>query len=65
MVATITKKEVKSFPNNKPWVTKDLKSLLNKKKEPLEDKDKDKTRKINSVLKRAIYKCKLDYKNKM
>ena len=28
----ITSKTVRIFPNNKPWVTKDLKIYLNKKK---------------------------------
>ena len=42
----ITKKEVKCFPNNKPWVTKELKSILNEKKKALAVKDKSKLKDI-------------------
>ena len=62
---SIPMKEIKSYPNNKPWVTKELKGLLNKKKEALAQRDKLKLRGIQSELKGAIYKCKLDYKNKV
>lgn len=62
---SIPVKEIKSYPNNKPWVTKELKSLLNKKKQALAVKDKEKLKVIQSELKKAIFKCKLDYKNKM
>ena len=34
-------KTVKIYPNNKPWVTKDVKSLLNRKKAALSNNNTD------------------------
>ncbi|KAI4896501.1 hypothetical protein NFI96_008243 [Prochilodus magdalenae] len=34
-------RQVRCFPNNKPWITKDLKKLLNKKKQAFRVKDKN------------------------
>ena len=56
-------KNVVCYPNNKPWVTSDLKVLLNKKKQALAIHDKDGLRLVKSELRSMIKKCKLDYKN--
>jgi hypothetical protein len=61
----IPKKEVKCYSNNKPWVTKDLKELLNKKKAAVASRDKIRMREVQTELKSAIYNCKVEYKNKM
>ena len=61
----IPTKQVKIYPNNKPWITKDLKSLLNKKKAILATKDKHKLREVQTEIKSAIYQAKLKYKQKM
>ncbi len=39
---TISTKTMQCFPNNKPWVTSDMKELLNKKKRAFKDRDRDK-----------------------
>ena len=61
----VQKETIKCYPNNKPWVTKELKMLLNDKKRAVSVKNKDELRRINSELKKAIFKCKLEYKDKM
>ncbi len=62
----IPTKTVKCYPNNKPWVTKDLKVILNEKKEALSKKlSKDKVKDVNTRLKSAIEECKRNYKNKI
>ena len=61
----IPDKEIKCFPNNKPWVTKDLKELLNKKKRILGCKDKDAMKEVQKEIKSAIVKCKKEYKDKI
>ena len=61
----IPTKQVKIYPNNKPWITKDLKSLLNKKKAILATKDKHKLREVQTAIKSAIYQAKLKHKQKM
>lgn len=34
-------KTVSCFPNNKPWITSDIKAILNQKKEAFRDGDKE------------------------
>ena len=46
-------------------VTKELKQLLSKKKEAVAERDKVRIRAIQSELKKARYKCKVDYINQM
>ena len=60
----ILKKEIKGYANNKPWVIKEIVQLLNTKKEAVAEKDKARMREIQSELKKALYKCKVDYKPK-
>ena len=43
---TITTKEVKCCPNNKPWVTQDITQNLNEKKKSLATKDKAKMKEV-------------------
>ena len=38
----ITTKTIKSFPNNKPWITKDIKGVINEKKIAFAEKNKSK-----------------------
>ena len=58
-------KEVKCFANNKPWVTKDLKELLNEKKVAVASKDKEKLKEVQRKVKRKIWESKVEYKNKL
>ena len=50
----IPKKEVKCYPNNKPWVTKGLKETINKKKSALAKKDKLALKTVGNELKIQI-----------
>lgn len=65
MDSVIPSKKVVIFPNNKPWVTKELKSAINKKKiifysgNPLEKKTASREVKV------GIRKAKMIYRNKI
>ena len=56
---------VKCFPNNKPWVTKDLKELLTKKKQLIACKDRTQLKDLQRVLDKKIADCKRAYKLKV
>ena len=58
-------KSVKCFQNNKPWVNKDLKTLLNKKKRAFLNNDRDAIKDINKQIKKQTFKNKIEYKNKI
>lgn len=59
-----SKKEIISYPNNKPWVSKELKEILNEKK-AFKLKDRDKLKTTNNMLKKKIRECKHVYKEKL
>ena len=61
----ILSKTVKCYPNNKPWVTKDLKLLINQKKAAFHSNDTNNLRTINEQLKKAIESKKKIYKEKI
>ena len=61
----IPTKTVTIFPNNKPWVTKELKQVLNKKKRIFFTGSEEEKKEVSREVKRAIKKAKLDYKNKV
>ena len=61
----IPKKTIKCFPNNKPWVTSELKQLLNEKKAAIASKDKNKIKDIQNVLTVAINSAKRSYKQRI
>ena len=50
----VPNKTVEIYPNNKPWVTKHIKDILNRKKKAFVKKDRDKLREIKKELKREI-----------
>ena len=50
----IPSKTLKCYPNNKPWVTKDLKMLINQKKAAFHSNDTNNLRTINEQLKKAM-----------
>ena len=56
---------MKCFQNNKPWVNKDLKILLNNKKKAFLKNDKDEIKRINKQIKTQTFISKRDYKNKI
>ena len=61
----IPKKEVKFYPNNKPWVTKGLKETINKKKSALAKKDKLALKTVGNELKIQIRSSKDQFKHKL
>ena len=61
----IPKKEVKCYPNNKPWVTKGLKETINKKKSALAKKDKLALKTVGNELKIQIRSSKDQFKHKL
>ena len=58
-------KQVKCFGNNKPWVTKDLKQLLNKKKYLLSSNDREQLKTVQKEINRTIAECKRNHKVKV
>ena len=57
-------KTVKIYPNNKPWVTKDVKSLLNRKKAALSNNNND-IRSVQRELNKSRNDAKRAYKDKV
>lgn len=61
----IPTKVVKVYPNNKPWVSKQLKTLLNKKKQAFKNNSITELHTIQKDIKREIRRAKLEYKHKV
>ncbi|KAI3373020.1 hypothetical protein L3Q82_023455 [Scortum barcoo] len=51
--------------NNKPWVTPDLRALLQEKRKAFQSGDRDELRRVQRDLKRKIKECKASYRRKM
>ena len=60
-----TQKEIVCYPNNKPWISKDLKSLLIEKKTIFDRGNKDDMKVINKKIYDKILQCKKEYKDKL
>ena len=58
-------KEVKCYANNKPWVTAELKDLINAKKVAIASKDKQRIKAAHNVLTSKIKSAKIRYKDKI
>lgn len=58
-------KTVSIYPNNKNWLTKDLKVCLNERKVAFRTGDKELVREKNRELRGKIKSAKLEYKNKI
>ena len=61
----VPKKQVVCYSNNKPWVTKELKELINQKKCLMSSNDKDALKTVQKDLDDMIKTCKLNYKDKV
>ena len=61
----VEKKEVVIYPNNKPWLTKELKDRLNEKKNIFLKGDKNSLKQKQREIKSLIKKCKHAYKEKI
>lgn len=58
----ILTKTTVTFPNNKPWVTKELKSVINKKKRTFYTGDIWETKAVSKEVKNEIRKAKMKYR---
>lgn len=61
----VPRKTVKVFANNKPWVTKNIKEVLNRKKKAFQEKNKEQLREVQKELKKVIREGKEKYKQKI
>ncbi|KAK7485557.1 hypothetical protein BaRGS_00023245, partial [Batillaria attramentaria] len=61
----IPTKKVKVFPNSKPWVTKELKETICRKREAYLNNDIGAGRQIQKELGQQIRKAKSEYKDKI
>ncbi|KAJ8029731.1 hypothetical protein HOLleu_29200 [Holothuria leucospilota] len=62
---TIPTNKSKVFPNNKPWITKRVKSVINKKKRIFGNGDSEGWKQVQSEHKRVIKEEKAAYKDKV
>ena len=62
IVPTVT---VRCFPNNKLWVTRDIKVLLNEKKRAFRDGDREQMRRVQREVKERIQQGKDSYRRKL
>jgi hypothetical protein len=58
-------KEVRCYANNKPWVTKEIKDVLNRKKAAFASGNRDELKAVQKELKRVIREGKEKYKEKL
>ena len=56
---------VTCYSNNKPWITKDIKAVLNNKKRTIRDGNRDEVRRVQGVLKLIIREAKDNYRRKL
>ena len=63
--SVILRKSVKIFSNNKPWVTKHVKEMLNRKKQAFQDKDKDQLTSLHKELRRVLRRVRRNTKEKL
>ena len=61
----IQTKTVRMFPNNKPWITKQLKGILNEKKHAFQNGDCTSVRWLNKEFRSKLKLAKLQYKDKI
>ncbi|TWW77451.1 hypothetical protein D4764_12G0008410 [Takifugu flavidus] len=58
-------KTVQCYPNNKPWVTQEVKDVLNKKKKAFRNKDREKMKEAQREVKRCLKEAKNTYRKKV
>ena len=63
--SVIPLKTVKVYPNNKPWISKDLHALLKRKRAAFAKGDKSEVKGIQKEIDRQVKRSKLDYKRKL
>ncbi|CAM4530207.1 unnamed protein product [Leuciscus chuanchicus] len=62
---TVPTKKVLCFSNNKPWVTSELKALLNKKKRLVRSGGREELRRVQKQIRREVRKGKISYREKV
>ena len=62
---SIKTKTVKCFGNNKPWVTKEMKTLLKEKRKAYYNQNSIEQKSANKMIKNKIKECKNLYKQKI
>ncbi|KAI3358284.1 hypothetical protein L3Q82_003282 [Scortum barcoo] len=62
---TVPARTVHCFSNNKPWITRDLKALLNKKKRAFRAGDREEQRRVQHELRDMLRTCKDNYRRKL
>ncbi|KAJ8415093.1 hypothetical protein AAFF_G00007910 [Aldrovandia affinis] len=58
-------KKVRCFPNNKPWINKNIKALLNRKKRAFMAKDREGVKSVQKELKGELRRAEKGYKEKI
>ncbi|XP_077578764.1 uncharacterized protein LOC144200462 [Stigmatopora nigra] len=61
----VPSKKVRCYSNNKPWVTRDLRALLNKKKRAFRSGEKESLKTVQKELKREIRRGKTSYRRRL
>ncbi|KAK0141851.1 hypothetical protein N1851_020482 [Merluccius polli] len=62
---TMPARTVHCFSNNKPWITSDLKALLNKRKKAFRSGDREEQRRVQHKLREMLRTCKDNYSRKL
>ena len=65
MDCCVPEKTISVFPNNKPWVTKEVRTKVKGRHQVLRQGDKTELLATQADLKAAITKCKEDYRHKI
>ena len=58
-------KTVRCFPNNKPWITSNVKHLLNRKKRAFKEGDQEERKRVQGELKTMLREAKDSYRRKV
>ena len=58
-------KTVHCFPNNKAWITNDVKDILNTKKRAFKDGDREELKRVQEELKVRLREAKEEYRRKV
>lgn len=65
MDIVVPTRTVRCFPNNKPWITSNVKNLLNKKKRAFKEGDQAELRHVQRELKAKLKEAKEEYRRKV
>ncbi len=65
MDAVVPVKTIHCFPNNKPWITSEVKAVLNRKKRAFKNKDPEEMKRAQRELKNCIREAKDSYRKKL